>query len=49
MLTTMHNYPRPNALIFPRDLRFCCDVDRSAFAMVGEVRDDHVVLAKVPC
>ncbi|MEU8080360.1 2-phosphosulfolactate phosphatase [Catellatospora citrea] len=32
-----------------RDLRFCCDVDRSAFAMVGEVRNDHVVLVKVPC
>ncbi|WP_433077025.1 2-phosphosulfolactate phosphatase [Dactylosporangium sp. CA-052675] len=32
-----------------RDLRFCCDVDRSALAMVGEAREDHVVLAKVPC
>ncbi len=32
-----------------RDLRFCCDVDRSEFAMVGEVRKDHVVLTKVPC
>ncbi|MBB5868362.1 2-phosphosulfolactate phosphatase [Allocatelliglobosispora scoriae] len=31
------------------DLHFCCDVDRSAFAMVGEVRNDHVVLARVPC
>lgn len=29
-----------------RDLSFCCDVDRSAFAMVGEVRNDHVVLVK---
>ncbi|MFG2041574.1 2-phosphosulfolactate phosphatase [Dactylosporangium sp. NPDC048998] len=32
-----------------RDLPFCCDVDRSAFAMVGEIRQDHVVLAWVPC
>ncbi|WP_196279226.1 2-phosphosulfolactate phosphatase [Catellatospora vulcania] len=32
-----------------RDLRFCCDVDGSEFAMVGEVRKDHVVLTKVPC
>lgn len=31
------------------DVRFCCDVDRADFAMVGEVRDDHVILAKVPC
>ncbi|MEJ3745805.1 2-phosphosulfolactate phosphatase [Actinomycetes bacterium KLBMP 9797] len=31
------------------DLRICCDVDRAGFAMVGEVREDHVVLAKVPC
>ncbi|GAB4057121.1 2-phosphosulfolactate phosphatase [Catellatospora paridis] len=31
------------------NLRFCCDVDRSEFAMVGEARKDHVVLAKVPC
>jgi 2-phosphosulfolactate phosphatase len=31
------------------DLGFCCDVDRSEFAMVGELRPDHVVLAKVPC
>ncbi|MCP2329558.1 2-phosphosulfolactate phosphatase [Hamadaea flava] len=31
------------------DLRYCCDVDRSAFAMVGDVREDHVVLTPVPC
>jgi len=31
------------------DLPFCCDVDRSAFAMVGEPRGDHVVLTKVAC
>jgi 2-phosphosulfolactate phosphatase len=31
------------------DLSFCCDVDRSGFAMVGEVRDDHVVLSRVTC
>ncbi|WP_221321157.1 2-phosphosulfolactate phosphatase [Actinoplanes sp. L3-i22] len=28
------------------DLAFCRDVDRSPFAMVGEVRDDHVVLTR---
>lgn len=31
------------------DLPLCCDVDRSAFAMVGEPHQDHVVLASVPC
>ncbi|WP_432992766.1 2-phosphosulfolactate phosphatase [Dactylosporangium sp. CA-233914] len=31
------------------DLPFCRDVDRSGFAMVGEVREDHVVLGRVPC
>ncbi|MDO3700243.1 2-phosphosulfolactate phosphatase [Micromonospora sp. C28SCA-DRY-2] len=31
------------------DLRFCREVDRAGFAMVGDVREDHVVLAKVPC
>lgn len=31
-----------------RDLPFCCDLDRSDFAMVGEPRDGHVVLATVP-
>jgi len=31
------------------DLPFCCDVDRSAFAMVGEVHQDHVALVSVPC
>ncbi|GAA1403676.1 2-phosphosulfolactate phosphatase [Catellatospora coxensis] len=31
------------------DLSFCCDVDRSDFAMVGEVREDHVVLTRVTC
>ncbi|GIG00436.1 putative 2-phosphosulfolactate phosphatase [Catellatospora citrea] len=47
-----HHYARLPASERPdtsRDLSFCCDVDRSAFAMVGEVRKDHVVLAKVPC
>lgn len=29
------------------DLAFCCDVDRADFAMVGEVRGDHVVLRPV--
>ncbi|MCW6003586.1 2-phosphosulfolactate phosphatase [Micromonospora sp. CPCC 205371] len=32
-----------------RDLPYCCDVDRSEFAMVGEIRQDHVALSKVPC
>lgn len=32
-----------------RDLPFCRDLDRSDFAMVGEVRGDHVVLVRVPC
>jgi 2-phosphosulfolactate phosphatase len=32
-----------------RDLPFCCDVDRSEFVMVGEIRQDHVALARVPC
>lgn len=31
------------------DIPFCCEVDRSEFAMVGEVRKDHVVLVNVPC
>lgn len=47
-----HRYARLPASERPdisRDLRFCCDVDPSEFAMVGEVRSDHVVLAKVPC
>jgi 2-phosphosulfolactate phosphatase len=30
------------------DLPFCCGLDRSDFAMVGEIHDDHVVLTKVP-
>nr|BFE56110.1 hypothetical protein GCM10020063_006360 [Dactylosporangium thailandense] len=41
--------PASERVDLSRDLRFCRDVDRSAFAMVGEVREDHVVLAKVPC
>ncbi|WP_158647365.1 hypothetical protein [Actinoplanes sp. ATCC 53533] len=40
--------PTSERVDLSRDLPFCCDVDRSGFAMVGEVRDDHVVLAKVP-
>ncbi|SNY59631.1 2-phosphosulfolactate phosphatase [Paractinoplanes atraurantiacus] len=30
------------------DLPFCCDVDRSDFAMVGRVHGDQVVLSSVP-
>jgi 2-phosphosulfolactate phosphatase len=41
--------PASERVDLSRDLRFCCDVDRSRFAMVGDVRKDHVVLAKVPC
>lgn len=41
--------PAPERVDLSRDLLFCCDVDRSAFAMVGEVREDHVVLTEVPC
>jgi 2-phosphosulfolactate phosphatase len=32
-----------------RDIPFCRDVDRCAFAMVGNLRGDHVALAKVLC
>jgi 2-phosphosulfolactate phosphatase len=41
--------PASERVDLSRDVGFCCDVDRSEFAMVGEVRKDHVVLAKVPC
>ncbi|WP_433619139.1 2-phosphosulfolactate phosphatase [Dactylosporangium sp. CA-139114] len=41
--------PASERVDLSRDLHFCCDVDRSAFAMLGEVREDHVVLAKEPC
>lgn len=41
--------PASERVDLSRDLRFCCDVDRCEFAMVGEVHEDHVVLAKVPC
>lgn len=30
------------------DLPFCCDVDRSGFAMVGAVHAGHVTLTRVP-
>jgi 2-phosphosulfolactate phosphatase len=40
--------PRSERVDLARDLPFCCDLDRSDFAMVGEVRDDHVALVKVP-
>jgi len=41
--------PTSERVDLSRDLPFCRDLDRSDFAMVGEVRDDHVVLAKVRC
>lgn len=47
-----HRYarlPASERVDLSRDLGFCRDVDRSEFAMVGEVREDHVVLARVPC
>lgn len=47
-----HDYarlPAAERVDISGDLSFCCDVDRSDFAMVGEVRDDHVALAPVPC
>jgi 2-phosphosulfolactate phosphatase len=40
--------PAPERVDLSKDLPFCCDVDRSEFAMVGEVRQDHVALARVP-
>jgi 2-phosphosulfolactate phosphatase len=46
---TYAELPAPERVDLSRDLRLCCDVDRSEFAMVGEVRKDHVVLSKVPC
>jgi 2-phosphosulfolactate phosphatase len=36
--------PAPERLDLTPDLPFCRDVDRSGFAMVGEIRDDHVAL-----
>ncbi|MER7003872.1 2-phosphosulfolactate phosphatase [Dactylosporangium sp. NPDC000555] len=41
--------PAPERVDLSRDLPFCCDVDRSGFAMVGEIRQDHVALTRVPC
>ncbi|MFF5232757.1 hypothetical protein [Dactylosporangium sp. NPDC000521] len=42
-------YPVAERVDLARDLALCCDVDRSAFAMVGELRDGQVTLAAVPC
>jgi 2-phosphosulfolactate phosphatase len=39
--------PASERVDLSRDLSFCCDVDRSDFAMVGEARDGHVVLTPV--
>jgi 2-phosphosulfolactate phosphatase len=41
--------PASERVDLSEDLRFCCDVDRSEFAMVGDIRKDHVVLAEAPC
>lgn len=41
--------PAADRVDLSKDIPFCCDVDRSAFAMVGEVRGDHVALTRVPC
>lgn len=41
--------PLPDRVDLAPDLPFCCDVDRSGFAMVGAIREDHVALSMVPC
>ncbi|GIH04026.1 putative 2-phosphosulfolactate phosphatase [Rhizocola hellebori] len=41
--------PESERVDLSEDLRFCCDVDRSEFAMVGEIRKDHVALTMAPC
>jgi 2-phosphosulfolactate phosphatase len=40
--------PASKRVDLSNDVQLCCDVDRADFAMVGEAREDHVVLAKVP-
>ena len=42
-------YPVTERVDLTRDLPLCCDVDRSAFAMVGDLHDGQVTLAAVPC
>ncbi|MFB9180122.1 2-phosphosulfolactate phosphatase [Dactylosporangium sucinum] len=39
--------PAAERVDLSRDLPFCCDVDRSGFAMVGDIRPDHVALTMV--
>ncbi|MGI5175363.1 2-phosphosulfolactate phosphatase [Dactylosporangium sp. CA-152071] len=41
--------PADERVDLTRDLPLCCDVDRFEFAMVGELRDNRVTLAAVPC
>jgi 2-phosphosulfolactate phosphatase len=41
--------PVPERVDLSRDIPFCCDVDRSEFAMVGEIRQGWVALARVQC
>jgi 2-phosphosulfolactate phosphatase len=45
---TSARLPASERVDLSADLPICCDVDRSGFAMVGDIRADHVVLAKVP-
>ena len=40
--------PAPDRVDLSAGLPFCRDVDRSGFALVGEVREDHVALAPMP-
>ncbi|MEU4625661.1 2-phosphosulfolactate phosphatase [Actinoplanes sp. NPDC023801] len=41
--------PASEVVDLSADLAFCMDADRSEFAMVGDVREDHVVLTAVGC
>jgi 2-phosphosulfolactate phosphatase len=43
---TYAQQPPAERVDLSRDLLFCRDVDRSDFAMIGEVRADHVVLTR---
>jgi len=41
--------PAADRIDLSADMPFCCDVDRSDFAMVGELRDNHVRLTPRAC
>jgi 2-phosphosulfolactate phosphatase len=45
----MARLPPSERVDLSKDLPFCYDVDRAGFAMVGDVRADHVVLAEAAC